>query len=62
MYWTTDLEKTRIIDIPAKKNVMQAMKVLQIMHFLSKSNLIEIKKYHFSWLKAELKKLSIPNA
>ena len=38
------------------------MKVLQIMHFLSKSNLIEIKKYHFSWLKAELKKLSIPNA
>ena len=38
------------------------MKVLQIMHFLSKSNLTEIKKYQFSWLKAELTKLSIPNA
>ena len=38
---------------------MPATKLLQIIHFFSTSNLIEIKQYQFSWPKVELAKLSM---
>ena len=57
----SDLQKTKNINIPKKNFVTLATKFLQITHFFSTSNLIEIKQYQFEWPIILLAKLSLRN-